>query len=450
LRAPGDILLVSAYTLGHEPLAVAWAAAFLRERGFAPSALDLAVERLDAERVRRAKLIAYHVPMHTALRIALAAHARARALNPTARVCFFGHYAYLHRELLGRLGADFALGGEVESELVRIAEALARGEGPMAPEAPLLEKLRFPHPDRTGLPALSRYVKLAQGSKRRVVGTLEASRGCKHRCLHCPLTPVYDGRFFVVPQGVVLADADTLVAQGATHITFGDPDFLNGPVHALRVARALHARHPHLTFDFTAKVEHLLRHASLLPEWRALGCAFVVSAFESLSDVVLAKLAKGHTRADVFRVVRLAREAGLPLRPSFLPFTPWSRLVDVAELFAFAEAEGLVDLIDPVQFTIRLLVPRGSALLASEGGWFTETEDDPLCLEWRHPDPRMDALQKQMAAIAEEAARSGEDPRDTFDRLRAVVFGALGRPVHRSRLVLPEERPPRLTEPWFC
>ena len=89
---------------------------------------------------------------------------------------------------------------------------------------------------------------------------VEASRGCLHVCRHCPVVPVYGGRFFVVPADVVLADIRAQVAAGARHVTFGDPDFLNGPGHALDVARRLHAEWPSLTFDFTAKVEHLLKH----------------------------------------------------------------------------------------------------------------------------------------------------------------------------------------------
>ena len=122
------------------------------------------------------------------------------------------------------------------------------------------------------------------------MGYLEASRGCNHLCRHCPIPPVYGGRFFVVPQDVVLADARRRVDAGAAHLTLGDPDFLNGPRHAVAVARALHAAFPDVSFDFTAKVEHLLKHRALLPELRALGCAFVVSAAESLSDTVLAHL----------------------------------------------------------------------------------------------------------------------------------------------------------------
>ena len=55
-----------------------------------------------------------------------------------------------------------------------------------------------------------------------------------------------------------------------------------------------------MTYDVTIKIEHLLRHAELLPRLRDTGCAFVTTAVESVDDDVLAKLEKGHTR-DGFR-----------------------------------------------------------------------------------------------------------------------------------------------------
>src|SRR3972149_9838662 len=99
----------------------------------------------------------------------------------------------------------------------------------------------------------------------RTVGYTEASRGCKHLWRHCPIVPIYEGRFRIVQREVVLADIRQQVEAGARHITFGDPDFLNGPGHALAVARGLHAEFPGLTFDVTAKIEHLLRHRDRLP-----------------------------------------------------------------------------------------------------------------------------------------------------------------------------------------
>ncbi len=72
--------------------------------------------------------------------------------------------------------------------------------------------------------------------------------------------PIYNGQFRIVQPDVVLADVDAQVAAGAEHITFGDPDFFNGPTHAMRVVDALHAAHPQVTYDVTIKVEHLLQH----------------------------------------------------------------------------------------------------------------------------------------------------------------------------------------------
>jgi hypothetical protein len=73
MTGSGDILLIACYELGHQPLSVAWPAAFLERAGFAPAVMDLSVERFDAERARRARLVAIAAPMHTALRLGVAA-----------------------------------------------------------------------------------------------------------------------------------------------------------------------------------------------------------------------------------------------------------------------------------------------------------------------------------------------------------------------------------------
>jgi hypothetical protein len=287
------------------------------------------------------------------------------------------------------------------------------------------------------------------------VGYVEASRGCLHLCRHCPIPSVYRGRFFAVPRDVVLADVRQQVAAGATHVSFGDPDFLNGPAHAQRLARALHAEFPALTFDFTAKIEHLLRHRAHLRELAALGCVFIVSAAESLSDVVLGHLAKGHTRADVGAALRATRDAGIALRPTWVAFTPWTTLADYREMLDFIEAEDLIDQVDPVQYSLRLLVPPGSLLLDSPAmrPHLGPLEQETFSYRWAHPDPRMDRLQEAMTVVVTEAAERGEDAAMTFDRVGALadgVAGVPGRPPVAPRLAPGRSRPPRLTEPWFC
>lgn len=458
LRAPGAVLLVSTYELGHQPAGLAQPKAFLERAGFRPAALDLAVDPLDPARVRAARLVLFSVPMHTALRLALRAAERVRELAPEAVLAFHGTYALLHGPLLLRRGAA-VLGGECEEDLVLLCQAVERGDDlarfrATGPASATLRRLDFPVPSREGLPPPERYARLDDGEGReRLAGHAEATRGCKHRCRHCPLPAVYRGRFFAVPVDVVVEDAAQQVAAGVTHLTFGDPDFLNGPTHALRVAEALHARFPELTFDFTAKVEHLVREARLLPALRRAGALFVVSAVESLSDEVLARLDKGHTRADVPRAFEACRAAGLALRPSLLPFTPWSSLDDYLELLDTFARHGWLATLDPVQLSIRLLVPPGSLLADDPALADASFDEAALGLVWRHPDPRMDALQEKVARVVEQAATQREPPEETFGRLRQLALAAAGRPhLHVPPLVAADtgRRAPRLTESWFC
>ena len=463
MRAPGDILLVSCYELGHQPLAVAWAAAFLEARGYAPAVMDVSVEAFDPERVRRARLVAVSVPMHTALRVGVALIGRVREVNPGCHVVAYGLYAQLNREYLLAHGVDSVIGGEAEAPLVALVEGLEAGTGEPAagvgtaarPAAPHLGRLPFPVPSRAALPFLKEYARLERDGRHELVAYVEASRGCKHLCRHCPIPPVYGGRFFVVPPDVVLADVRQQVLAGATHVTFGDPDFLNGPRHALAVARDVHAEFPGVTFDFTAKVEHLLRHRALLPELRALGCAFVVSAVESLSDTVLQHLDKGHTRADVQTLASLMREAGIALRPTWVAFTPWTTLGDYRAMLDFILDEGLVDHVDPVQYSLRLLVPPGS-LLAGHPAMRL------------HLGPLIDAVFSYAGRIRTRASTpsrprlpgsSRRRPRLTRTRRsRSIECGPSPPPWTGPRLVRcpaalsrPDRaRPPRLTEPWFC
>jgi radical SAM superfamily enzyme YgiQ (UPF0313 family) len=463
-RAPGAILLVSCYELGHQPLGIASPAAFLRRAGFDPAALDLSVEGLDREKITRARLICISVPMHTALRLGVRAVEQLREVNRSAHVCFHGLYAALNAGWLIQHGGDSAIGGESEAGLVALAEALEAGRAPSTSgltrrgvaAPPRLERLDFPPHARDLMPPLARYARLEHGGTHGLVGYVEASRGCRHLCLHCPIPPVYGGRMFVVPVAIVMADIRRLVGMGAVHVTFGDPDFLNAPTHSLRLARAMHAEFPALTFDFTAKVEHVLEHRALIPELVGSGALFMVSAVESLSDTVLANLAKGHSRADVFEALGIVREAGLVLRPSLVAFTPWTTLDDYLDVLDVVRREDLVDHLDPVQYAIRLLVPPGSLLLEHDGIRPHLGAFDPAAFgyRWTHPDPRMDALHRGVSERVAAAARASEDPRSTFAAVCELARAAAGRPAMVStgaeEAAARRRRVPRLTEPWFC
>ena len=441
------VLLISTYELGHQPLHVASPAAALRRAGHDVRALDLGVDPWAPAEVAWADALALSVPMHTAMRLALRAARAARALRPEVPICLYGLYAPVSRDHTLGTVADRLLAGEYEDALVDWVDSLATGPAGGGDQTLVhLGRTRFGLPARDLLPPLDRYARLVVDGEERLVGYVEASHGCAHRCRHCPVPVVYDGRIRIVDTDAVVADVAQLVAAGARHITFGDPDFLNGAHHSLRVVRAIHDRFPDLTFDCTTKVELILRHESVWPELAAAGCLFVVSAFESVNDTMLQRLDKGHTAADASRAVALLRGHGIEIRPSFLPFTPWTTVADVVELLGFVAAHDLIDNVDPVQYTIRLLLPQGSLLLdrpdlAPHLGRY---DPELLAYPWTAADPAADALQAHVARVVERSLAADESIETTFRR----VWQAAGAPDAVPAAVTTGR--PRLSEPWFC
>jgi radical SAM superfamily enzyme YgiQ (UPF0313 family) len=462
LTTPGAILLVSCYELGHQPLSLAFPLAVLRGAGYDPAVVDTSVDPLDDETIAAARFVAISVPMHTALRLGTEVAARVRRLNPEAPICFYGLYAWLNAGYLLREHADYAIAGEGEQALLDLVKATERGDSSPVPgvssaefhAAPVIQRLELPIPDRTGLPETRRYARLMLDGLAIPAGYTEATRGCHHTCLHCPVVPIYQGRFFAIPRQTVLADIRAQVHGGAGHITFGDPDFLNGPTHALRVCRALHEEFPGVTFDFTARIEHLLQHRDLLPEFRELGCVFVLTAVETISDHILEKLDKGHSKQDVIDALAAMDAAGITMRPSLLPFTPWTTLEDYRDLLTFFAEYDLASSVDPVHFSIRLLVPPSSALLDQPDTeqWLGPLDEANFTYTWRHPDPSVDLLQRQVSSRVEQAARDDEDPDTTFAAITALAWSITGEtppPVTPRRVRMPGQSP-RLTESWFC
>ncbi len=452
-----NALLVSTYDLGRQPFGLASPAAWLEREGATVRCLDLAVEPLDERAVRAADLVAFFLPMHTATRLAQREIARVRALNPAAHLCAYGLYAPLNEPHLRALGVHTLLGGEFEAGLARLARRLmdgagsgVRGDGSGDGSLVALEKLEFLPPRRAGLPPLERYARLQVGGEERLVGYTEASRGCKHGCRHCPIPPVYGGRFRVVQREVVLEDIRRQVAAGARHITFGDPDFWNGVGHALRLVDALHREHPRLTYDATIKIEHLLRHREHLATLRDTGCLFVTSAVESVDDAVLERLAKHHTRADFFAVAEHTRSVGLVLHPTFVAFTPWTTAAGYRDLLRAIARLDLIEHVSPVQLAIRLLIPRGSLMLELEEvrALVGQFDDRALVHPWRHPDPRVDELHAEVEELVAVATADGESRRAIFAR----VWERAGLPAAEApRGLAPPRAPiPFLTEPWYC
>jgi radical SAM superfamily enzyme YgiQ (UPF0313 family) len=473
------VLLISTYDLGRQPFGLASPAAWLRHEGIEVDCVDTSRETLSDAQVADARMVAFYLPMHTATRLAGPLISRVRRVNPSARLAAYGLYAPLNAVWLRENGVEHVLGPESEADLVRLArneEPGTRNAEPrtLNPEpgtrtpntnrepgtvnhelhvpSPRFERLHFVRPDRSTLPPLSRYAALQMpDGTRRVVGSTEATRGCKHLCRHCPIVPVYGGVFRAIPLDVVIDDVRAQVAAGAQHICFGDPDFLNGPSHARRLVEAVARQFPGLTYDVTIKIEHILRHADMLGLLRETGCLMITSAVESVDDDVLLKLRKGHTRSDFIDAVSACRRAGVSLVPTFVPFTPWTTIDGYRDLLEQIRILELTDSVAPIQLAIRLLVTAESKLmeLPEVLGLIDPFDPQSLTYPWRHPDRKVDDLQRAVMSVVGTAGALSRG--QVFDRISALANGV--RPLDKDRVNGSDPircSQPYMTEAWYC
>jgi radical SAM family protein len=442
-------LLVSTYDLGRQPFGLASPAAWLRAAGIEVACADASRGPISDEQFTSASVIAFYLPMHTATRLAVPLIDRARKVNPSARLCAYGLYAPLNGAWLRERGVE-VLGPEAEQALVDLVNSQLPTPNSQSARGQTVPRLRFITPDRAGLPPLEDYASLRMpDGTRRVIGSTDATRGCKHLCRHCPIVPVYEGQFRVVPLDVVMADVRAQVAAGAQHISFGDPDFLNGPTHARHLVERIAAEFPGLSYDVTIKIEHLLKHPEMIPLLRETGCLFICSAVESIDDAVLRHLRKGHSRNDFVEVARLCREAEITLVPTFVAFTPWTTLEGYVELLDLLEEMDLVEQVAPIQLAIRLLVTAGSSLLELDDIRRVVSPFDAASLTWpwRHEDPRVDELQ---AALMRLVGSVSAAPRaEAFAAIAALARDHADLPAPPARTT--RRGPvPYVSEPWYC
>ena len=102
---------------------------------------------------------------------------------------------------------------------------------------------------------------------------------------------------------------------------------------------------------------------------------------------------------------------------------------DLVGLIDFVAAYDLVANVDPVQYSVRLLGPWFAAVgRAGHDGPPGKLRPGAAGLDMGHPDPVVDYLQVEVAALVE--AQVGEDPERTFDQVDG--WSVRTRPTHRA------------------
>ncbi|MFW2440225.1 MAG: CUAEP/CCAEP-tail radical SAM (seleno)protein [Arenicellales bacterium] len=449
------VVLISPYDLGRQPFALAEPAALFRQAGCEVKCLDLSQQKLTSEVLAPATTVFLYLSMLTATRIAIEAMPRIKKLAPLAKIAVFGWYAPVNEKHLRELGVDAVFGGESEADMLAYADSISAEENhPAQSETVInLNRIKFLVPDRQSLPALDKYAHLVlpDGTKR-VMGFTETTRGCKHLCRHCPVVPVYKGRFFAVPADIVLEDIRQQVAKGAQHISFGDPDFLNGPRHARRIIEAMHEEFPSLTYDAVIKIEHIIKYPEFLPFLRDSGGILVTTAAESVDDKILEFLDKGHTAEEFEKVVTMMAEHDIALAPTFIPFTPWTTIENYLNLLNKIAELKLIMCVNPVQLSLRLLIPSDSRLLElpKEETCITDFNPASLGYTWVHKDPQLDLLQENIRHWTEKAENDGLSRLQVFNGIRRIALKAAGRSAEDVTESYSGNSVPTHSESWYC
>jgi hypothetical protein len=73
--------------------------------------------------------------------------------------------------------------------------------------------------------------------------------------------------------------------------------------------------------------------------------------------------------------------------------------------------------------------------------------------QWTHPDPRLDRLQQEVAALVEAGERSNTPADETFYAIKALAEETAGlvlTAAGRARPPFARKETPHLTESWFC
>lgn len=402
------ILIVSPFEGELQPLAAGCAAAALEDRGATVTGWDADIHA-DPPPSRPIDLVLVSVQQFDGVERGLELAARLRSEAPSAPLLAFGQHAQIARKAFLK-----ATDGVIMDEPERIAEELvdlaagrcALGEVPTLrtvggrPKPRARGRLAFPLPARHLFPAPVHYP--AHHTKYGLLGNIEVTRGCKHRCTYCSVYGAYDGRVAAYESSVVIADAQQLAEQGIRHFCFVDAEFFNSRTLGVRTIQRIADEFGPCTFEITTRVDHIIANAELLEELAKVGLCRVTSALEFPSDNVLRVFDKGIDVAAMRRAISTAKRIGLELNPTFIPFTPWVTYEELMGFEDFLVETELARVVHPTALQTRLLLYKGSPLLSSPWLADIETVDRGLWMEWRHPDPRVERLWEERRSEAEQ------------------------------------------------
>ena len=426
------ILLLSFYDLGKQPKIISELYKKLDNGSNQIDIVDYSIEEKNLT-LDNYDVLGIYASMHTA---SVLAEQYLRDRKLPNKLFVFGLYANVFSEMFSIFQSIHSFDSdELESLL----------------EVQLNPNYSFKHsvPDRTILPSITDYSHIVDGSNNLIAGSVETTYGCKHECTHCPVPIEFKGMFKTFGTEKIITDVTNQVEEGAKHISFNDPDFFNGPKHALKILQLLNEKHPSITYDSTIKVEHILKYPDYFQELKNLNMLFVISAFETTNDHVLNILQKNHSFNDLNKAVELSLENKIDIRPTWMPFSPWTEQNDLISIIKLIENYKLRETVDPIQLTIKLLVPKNSLILKRPEmkEYLLDYDPSSFSYAWKYKFPNIDNIQNELFTyvLQHESENEYAQYLGLVDILESHTNETLLNSEKYSQRIVP-----KLSETWFC
>ena len=426
------ILLLSFYDLGKQPKIISELYKKLDNGSNQIDIVDYSIEEKNLT-LDNYDVLGIYASMHTA---SVLAEQYLRDRKLPNKLFVFGLYANVFSEMFSNFQSIHSFDSdELESLL----------------EVQLNPNYSFKHsvPDRTILPSITDYSHIVDGSNNLIAGSVETTYGCKHECTHCPVPIEFKGMFKTFGTEKIITDVTNQVEEGAKHISFNDPDFFNGPKHALKILQLLNEKHPSITYDSTIKVEHILKYPDYFQELKNLNMLFVISAFETTNDHVLNILQKNHSFNDLNKAVELSLENKIDIRPTWMPFSPWTEQNDLISIIKLIENYKLRETVDPIQLTIKLLVPKNSLILKRPEmkEYLLDYDPSSFSYAWKYKFPNIDNIQNELFTyvLQHESENEYAQYLGLVDILESHTNETLLNSERYSQRIVP-----KLSETWFC
>lgn len=426
------ILLLSFYDLGKQPKIISELYKKLDNGSNQIDIIDYSIEEKDLT-LDNYDVLGIYASMHTA---SVLAEQYLRDRKLPNKLFVFGLYANVFSEMFSDFQSIHSFDSDELESLLQVQ---------------LNPNYSYKHtvPDRTILPSITDYSHIVDGSNNLIAGSVETTYGCKHECTHCPVPIEFKGMFKTFGTEKIITDVTNQVEEGAKHISFNDPDFFNGPKHALKILQLLNEKHPSITYDSTIKVEHILKYPDYFQELKNLNMLFVISAFETTNDHVLNILQKNHSSNDLNKAVELSLENNIDIRPTWMPFSPWTEQNDLISIIKLIENYKLRETVDPIQLTIKLLVPKNSLILKRPEMKEYLLDYDPASFSyaWKYKFPNIDNIQNELFTyvLQHESENEYTQYLGLVDILESHTNETLLNSEKYSQRIVP-----KLSETWFC